>query len=116
MTYFLPPFPKQSNRADFMVTLDAFDNDTGDAYDLTGVTINVTIADERGCTRISASTSDGKVALEVPEDGEASITIRASELKNIPAGQYQLGIQFVDGEDTSQPYVGILPIFEGLPR
>lgn len=115
MTYALPPFPRQSNRADFMVTLDVVD-DNGTPYDLTGVMINVSIADERGCQHLLASITNGKVTLEDAVNGEAAITIRASELNHLRAGTYRLGIQFVDGEDTSQPYVGILPIFEGLPR
>lgn len=108
------PLPPQSNRADFIMTVDAT-NDDGTPLDITDSQIFVTLSDRLGCARIKGSTSDGRVVKEVPEGGEFSITIRADALACLQPGNYRLAIVFKDGADTSQPYEGDLPIFEG-PR
>lgn len=108
-------FPQQSNRADWVVTIEAIDADSNGPANLTGMSFRLAIENDNGQTEVQASTDDGQIVVDA-DDGTITWTIRAASLHGLCSGNYNVGLLMTDGTATEQILLGKLPIVQGIPR
>lgn len=124
---YLVNFARQSNASDWIDTVELRSEDDASLIDLTGwsVTMQVWPSTYRGAGTnggwsgwnggtpvLEATTANGKVT--VPSTGVIQWTVRASELADLPAGTYEVGLTMTKSPDTVQILIGQLPIVNGV--
>jgi hypothetical protein len=91
--------------------IDVIDNDTGTAWDLSDILIELELRDDRGCRRFLGSTTDGQ--LEIEGDGFA-FDFPPATMKQLCAGSYTAFIRLTD---NTTGYVEVwsatLPVLDG---
>ena len=88
---------------DFIFT----DEDTGDAIDFTGATIEIDIQDLDGCIRISSTTDNGNITL--PAIGTIELAIPAAQT-DLCAGSYKIGGFYILNGSTLPLLIGTLSV------
>lgn len=108
----LGSFVAAPNAADWAETIEVFDNDTGTAWDLSDTLIELEVRDQRGCSRLYGSTTDGTLTLE--GDGFA-FAFPATSMRDLCAGSYTVNIRFTDNTTgfIAEPVIANLPVLEG---
>lgn len=103
------PTPNAVGWSDYVEVLD---DETGTAWDLTDVLVEMEVVDADGCRRLYGSTSDGSLTLS--GDGFEFAFPRTS-MRKLCAGSYTVNIRFTDDTtgDDAEPVIANLPIIEG---
>lgn len=108
------PFPRITNRADWVQTFDLIDDDTGEVItDLDDVTIRFQVRDD-GQQVLSASTADGTISTY--PTGIIEIRFTAAQMSALCPGTYQVGMTVERDGIIEQELVGTLPVIEGVAR
>ncbi|MGO4670095.1 hypothetical protein [Bosea sp. 2RAB26] len=109
---YLGTFEPAPNAADWAEAISVTDDDTGTAWPLATYLIEMEVADENGCRRLSGSTSDGKLAL-TPAGFEFAFP--AASMRGLCAGSYTVNIRFTDSVTgfVGEPVIADLPVLEG---
>lgn len=109
---YLGTFKPQPNAATFSGYVEALDDDTGTAFDLSTALIEVEVTDQRGGRRLYGSTTDGTVVLVA--DG-FEFTFPASAMRQLCAGSYTVNILVTDTVTgfVEEPSIADLPVIEG---
>lgn len=125
---FVVMFSQVSNSADWIDTVELTSEDDGQLIDLTGWTVTMQVRygaanasspqtyyagsfGNLGSPVLVASTANGK--LTVPSTGVIQWTFRASELSQVQAGFYDVGLTMTNGTETFQLILGQVPIVNG---
>lgn len=105
-----------SNRADWLETIELIDDDTGQVItDLTGVTVKVEVRQMPNyCRALSGTTEDGHVTY--PGYGVIQWHFTKSEMSNLSAGTYEIGVTVTLDDFTEQELIGSLPVVDGVVR
>lgn len=103
-----------TNAEDWSSTCQFKDKETGEPIDFTGASINLQVSDLDGCSRVSATTDNGKVLIVGP--GTFSIYVPASETRHLCPGAYKLGCTYAYGGDTVSLFTGTLTVTDGVTR
>lgn len=105
-----------SNRADWLETIELIDDDTGQVItDLTGVTVKVEVRSQPECYSVLVGTSDdGHVTF--PGYGIIQWQFTKSEISNLRAGTYEIGVTVTLNDFTEQELIGSLPVVDGVVR
>lgn len=106
-------FSPAPNAADWTGTIEVLDDETGTAFDLTGLLIEIEVRDQGGCRRLYGSTIDGLLTIEAGVG--FSYDFPVASLRNICAGSYTVNIRITDpvSGDVAEPVIANLPILEG---
>ena len=111
---FTGALPAVSNRETLNFVVEVFDDDTGEAFDITGSTVTVAIrAQNAALPLLQGSSSDGHVLLT----GSSTITVTfpVAEMMQLVAGQYDLGLTILLlAGTTRQLLVVVLPVVDGV--
>jgi len=105
-----------SNRADWLETIELIDDDTGQVItDLTGVTVRIEVRRiPCGSHTLSGSSDDGHVTF--PGNGIIQWQFTRSEMSNVSAGTYDIGVTVTLNDFTEQELIGSLPVVDGVVR
>lgn len=103
---------EQSNKADFIIDIGATDIDTGDDIDFTGASVSVVIRDENGCTKLTASTANGKVTMPSPIVVEAHFT--PADMACLCPATYDIGAVYNLNGQTVQLMISSVAIYDGI--
>lgn len=105
-----------SNRADWLETIELIDDDTGLVIsDLSGVTVNIEVRQMPNSIRaLSGSSDDGHVTY--PGHGVIQWHFTKSEMSNLCAGTYEIGVTVTRSDLTEQELIGSLPVVDGVVR
>lgn len=107
----LGSFQPASNAADWYGYIEVLDDDTGTAWDMTGVLIELEVRDYDRCRRLYGSTSDAKL---VVIDSGFEFNFPASSMRGLCAGSYTVNIRFTDADGViDEPIITNLPVIEG---
>lgn len=101
-----------SNREDWTIQFYASAEDTGDALDFSGATINFALNDMDGTQILTASTDDGSIT--TPSTGYVDISLTESQMSTLEAGSYQIGCNYELNGVTAQLFVGTASIYDGV--
>lgn len=113
LTGVLPPV---SNDADFALQVQAFDDNTSAAFDLTPYAIAVRILTQEGSQLLSGDLNTGAVALTQDDNGVWSvftIAFTASQMTPLCEGNYRISVRMTDDTDTAQLVLMSMPVLEG---
>jgi len=107
---------RQSNRATWRDIIEISDSETGDLIDLTDARITMTIRDQNGGQRLTASTDEGSI--NVIELGRAEFSFTKDQMGGLRTGSYSIGarVQREPDGDVEQLLEGSVYIFEGVDR
>lgn len=89
-----------------------FDIDTGTAWDLTDILIEMEVRDKNDCRRLYGTTTSGEIELE----GEGfRFTFSRASMKQLCAGSYTTFIRFTENgsDEDAEPVIANLPIIDG---
>ncbi len=104
-----------SNREDWQFDpMDMYDDDAGEAIDLSDATITYGIyegPDCSGCQILTGGTDDGTIILS--EDTVFQITIPRTSVTNLCAGTYSMGITVENADLTKSLFAGNIAVIEG---
>lgn len=101
-----------SNREDWeFPVMDVWDDDAGEAIDLTAATIDYGLYDSSGCLLISGETGDGTITLT--DDTTFQIVIARSDITSRCAGSYRFGITVENADITKSLFSGTISVSDG---
>lgn len=104
-----------SNREDWQFSpIDVYDDDSGEAIDLTGATISYGIYEDAGCSGrqvLAGKSGDGTVLLV--ESTVFQITIPRSSITGLCSGTYSMGITVENAGITASLFAGDIAVIEG---
>lgn len=104
-------FDPTFNSENWSGQIDVIDNDTGTAWDLSSILVELEVRDDRGCQRFRGSTTDGRLTIE--GDGFA-FDFLPETMRQLCAGSYAAFIRLTD---SATGYVEVwsatLPVLEG---
>lgn len=105
-------FGPTPNAADWSDYIEVLDDDTGTAWDLTNVLVEMEARDQNGCRRLYGSTDLGQIDV-VAEGFEFSFL--AEVMQQLCPGSYTVNIRFTDSitGTVAEPIIANLPIIEG---
>jgi hypothetical protein len=106
-----------SNKADWKFTISLVDPDTGDDVNLTGSTVKISVRDQNSrSTVLSGSTTDGKITLTDPTNGECQVWFTPTDMAVFQsAGSYDVGVTVLLSTGlTYQLIAGHLPVIDGV--
>jgi hypothetical protein len=104
-------FDPTYNSENWSGQVDVIDNDTGTAWDLTGILIELEVRDGRNCRRFSGSTADGSLTIE--GDGFA-FDFPPDTMRRLCAGSYTAFIRLTDNATSYvEVWSATLPVLEG---
>lgn len=105
-------FGPTPNAADWSDYIEVLDDDTGTAWDLTDVLVEMEVRDPYGTRRLYGSTNDG--VLDRSGDG-FDFSFTAAQMQELKAGSYTVNIRFTDSitGTIAEPVIANLPIIEG---
>jgi len=108
---FLPP---TSNRETWQLIIEITDTDTNTAPDLTGAAAAIGVRpDEQSLCILTGSTSDGHLTID-ESAGTITILYSDTEMRDLAAGEYSVGLTItVDGQ-THQFMCATLPVLDGV--
>lgn len=103
-----------SNRADWIETIELIDDDTGQVItDLSDVTVKVEVRKTPCRSRtLSGTSEDGHVTY--PGNGIIQWHFTRSEMSNLCAGTYEIGVTVTRDDLTEQELIGSLPVVDGV--
>ena len=106
--------PPASNRATWRQDFFVFDDETEAGIDLAGASIVLELR-KPGCSSpaLSASTGNGRIALDA-EAGHFAVTFAAAEMRALDARAYEAGITVTQNGETTQFFIGTLPVLDGI--
>ena len=110
-------FDAASNRATWAFTIDLTDDDSGDAIDLTGATVNIAVrAQDARQSLLVGSSTDGKIAISTPATaGTFTVTFTPTDMAELEGNMYEVGIVVtLAGGTTHQVLVATLPVIDGV--
>lgn len=101
-----------SNREDWeFPVMDFWDDDAGEAIDLSAATIDYGLYDSSGCLILTGETGDGTVTLT--DDTTFQIVIARSDITSRCAGSYRFGITVENADITKQAFSGTVSVIDG---
>ncbi len=106
-----------SNKADWKFTISLADPDSGDVVDLTGATVKLSVREQNSKrTILSGSTTDGKITLSDPTNGECLVWFTPTDMAVfLCAGSFDVGITvLLSSGMTYQLIAGQLPVIDGV--
>ena len=110
-------FTTQSNSANWIVTFQVLNDDTGEPMAISGATVRVRLKDDGGGIALDGSTDDGVVTITADENGLLSILtwdFSAARMRSVEEGTYDVFclFEFVGGY-VEQAIIGTLPVLDG---
>jgi hypothetical protein len=111
---YIGALPPASNRGTWRQDFLLFDDETDEGIDLTGASIVLELR-RVGCSSpaLSATTGNGRVVVDT-EAGRFEITIAADDMRHLDAATYEAGITVAQNGDTTQFFIGTLPVLDGI--
>ena len=109
--------PAVSNRETWTDTFELIDSETGEDFDLSGVSavvLEVRDPDTRR-TVLSGELDDGVTIEDDSEGSFISIRFETSEMRTLCAKSYEFGLVISKGDDDLE-IVGTVPIVDGVIR
>ncbi|MGV2110164.1 hypothetical protein ACQZ46_02680 [Agrobacterium salinitolerans] len=104
-----------SNRADWIETIELIDDDNEQIItDLSDVTMKLEIRDRDRRRCMSATTEDGHI--EFMGFGIVQWHFTKSEMSQLCAGTYEIGITVMRDGITEQELIGSVPVVDGVVR
>lgn len=110
-------FDAASNRATWSFSITLTDDDTGDAIDLTGATVNIALrSQEMRGVELTGSSTDGKITIEPPATaGQFTVEFSKDDMSSLGAKLYDVGITVtLAGGTVHQVLVATLPLVDGI--
>jgi hypothetical protein len=111
MTYIINFY--QSNKADFIFDITATDVDTGLAIDFTGAAVALTVKDENGCQRLTATIGSG---ITQPVGTTLEVLFTASQMEALCPGAYMLGAVYSLNGEINQLLNCPLSVYDGVAQ
>ena len=111
---YIGALPPASNRGTYAQDFQVFDDETEVGIDLAGASILLELR-RPGCSSpaLSASTGNGRIALQA-EPGRFALTIAADDMRRLNAVAYEAGITITQNGETTQFFIGTLPVLDGV--
>ncbi len=108
------PLPPVSNKADWIVAYALDDADTGDPIDISDAS-EITVAIRNSETKyveLSATLSGG--GIQHIETGVFEWTFTATQMRNLCAQNYEVGLTILKDGETAQLIIGTLAVLDGV--
>jgi hypothetical protein len=99
--------PAASNRADWSEVFEIYDDETGEAIDLSDAMISLQLRDD--CRIIDAS-------ILIVDLGKFEASFAKSQLYNLCAATYEVGCTLTRDGVITQEFIGALPVMDGVVR
>ena len=103
----------QSNKADWAFDISATDADNGTDINFTGAAVTLTVKDENGCQRLTASIGSG-ITLILSLTLEVLFT--ASQMEALCPGSYKVGAVYSLSGEINQLFSGTVSIYDGIAQ
>lgn len=111
--------PAVSNSEGWQEDFDLLDEDTDEAFDLTGYSVTLQIRQppfgQRGALLFEATDTSGEITFPDGRDaGRFVVTVPQATFASARPGVYAVGLVIDNGTDEPiEPFIGRLPIIEG---
>jgi hypothetical protein len=108
--------PPASNRGTYTQDFQIFDDETDEGIDLTGATITLEIRKPGSKSPQITATNGGDARIVVTDgdEGQFELTIPVATMRSLDQMQYECGITIEQNDETTQYFIGTLPVLDGI--
>ena len=112
---YIGALPVASNRATYTQQFQLYDDDDNEGVSLSGAVVTLEVRKPK-CTTVelSATTTNGKIVVTDETNGIFQLTFTVSEMRNLCQMQYEAGITITQNDETTQYFIGTLPVLDGI--
>lgn len=111
---YIGSLPVASNRATYQQDFQLYDDEDSEGIDLTDATITVAIR-KPGCSTPEVTlTNDDGIEITDEDEGQFELTLTVDQMRNLCAMTYECGITVEQGDETTQYFIGTLPVLDGI--
>jgi hypothetical protein len=103
----------QSNKADWAFDISATDADNGTDINFTGALVTLTVKDENGCQRLTATIGSG-ITLILSLTLEVKFT--AAQMETLCPGAYKVGAVYSLNGEINQLFSGTVSVYDGVAQ
>ena len=106
--------PPASNRGAYRQLFQLYDDETEQGLDLAGAAVVLELR-RTGCAQpaLSATVANGRIVLGA-EAGVFEVAIAAGDMRSLAAETYGAGITVTLNGETTQYFIGTLPVLDGI--
>jgi hypothetical protein len=107
--------PPATNRAGYTQDFQLFDDAEDQGIDLAGAVITLDIR-KPGCAaaELSATTANGRIVITDADEGHFALVLAASDMRSLAPMAYACGMTIAQNGDTTQIFIGTLPVLDGV--
>lgn len=111
---YIGSLPVASNRGVYSQEFQLFDDETDEGIDLTAATILLEVREYRRTpARLSATNGSGVVITD-SDEGKFVLTFTSTQMRNLCQRSYECGITITQNDETTQFFIGTLPVLDGI--
>ncbi|MDQ8730498.1 hypothetical protein [Bradyrhizobium sp. LHD-71] len=114
---YIGSLPVASNRATYTQDFQLYDDEDDEGINLAGAVITLDIR-RPGCasSEISATIANGRIIMVDENEGQFELSIETSAMRNLCPMTYECGITVAQNNETTQYFIGTLPVLDGIVR
>lgn len=103
-----------SNRATYQLDLQLYDDEDGEGISLADATITMEIR-RPGCSSPEISATNGSgIEITDEDEGQFEVTFTVGQMRDLCAMTYECGIIIEQNDETTQYFIGTLPVMDGV--
>lgn len=112
---YIGSLPVASNRATYTQDFQLYDDEDNEGVSLTNATITLDIRKPgRSSAEISATIANGRIVVTDENEGRFELIIEVDAMRNLCPMSYDCGITIEQNDETTQYFIGTLPILDGI--
>ena len=114
---YIGSLPQASNRATYTQDFQIYDDEDNEGINLAGATITLEIR-RPGCRppEVAATIDNGRIIVVDENEGQFELSIEVSEMRKLCPMTYECGITIEQNDETTQYFIGTLPVLDGIVK
>jgi len=106
--------PVASNRATYTQDFQLFDDEDDAGVSLAGATIVLELRRPGDATARLSATNDGGILVTDEGEGHFALSFTSDQMRSLRPGTYECGITVAQSGETTQFFIGTLPVLDGI--
>jgi hypothetical protein len=106
--------PAASNRATYAQDFQLYDDENDEGSSLAAATIVFELRRPGTTAALLSATNDSGITITDEAGGGFALRFAADQMRALCAGTYECGITVMQNGDTTQFFIGTLPVMDGI--
>lgn len=111
---YIGSLPTASNRATYSQALQIYDDEDNEGVSLADATIVLEVRKPGTTSALLSATNDDGITVTDEDEGQFSLSFTVTQMRTLCAMQYEVGITIEQSGETTQYFIGTLPVLDGI--